>query len=85
MEEKTNGLWQSWLVSICEGCGPESRPFTDWSGDAYTRRLRAQQGPAEKPRYTYYGAPGGGSDGPASLVSNLSNENIDRIRRDPNR
>jgi len=23
VEEKTNGLWQSWLVSVCDGCGDQ--------------------------------------------------------------
>ncbi|MEA1833460.1 hypothetical protein U8607_15350 [Methylobacterium durans] len=29
VQERTNGLWQSWLVSICEGCGPSGRPYQD--------------------------------------------------------
>jgi hypothetical protein len=88
MEEKTNGLWQSWLVSVCEGCGPDGRRFTDQSGEAYVRRLRAQQdrNAADRPRYTYsYPSGGDRSARIDNVASHLTNENIDQIRRDPNR
>jgi hypothetical protein len=30
VQEKTNGLWQSWLVSVCEGCG-DQKPAKAWN------------------------------------------------------
>lgn len=88
MQEKTNGLWQSWLVSVCEGCGSDRRPFTDRDGDEYLKRLRAKQasGTTEKPKYIYYYPAGGEQKAkPSNIAVNLSNESIDQIRRDPNR
>ncbi|GJD58899.1 hypothetical protein [Methylobacterium dankookense] len=87
MEEKTNGLWQSWLVSVCEGCGSDGQPFTDLSGEEYAKRQRAQQdrGPATRPRYTYYYPSRGDRMNVENIAVNLKNENIDQIRRDPNR
>ncbi|GLS44759.1 hypothetical protein GCM10007884_27470 [Methylobacterium brachythecii] len=26
--ERTNGLWQSWVVAICQGCGVRERQYT---------------------------------------------------------
>ncbi|UIY45778.1 hypothetical protein [Methylobacterium radiotolerans] len=34
VQEKTDGLWQSWLVSVCDGCGDQkpakARRLEDW-------------------------------------------------------
>ena len=87
MRQKTNGLWQSWVVSICEGCD-DQKPYG-------TRRL--EDWPARRGRYTT-----GPADSKAagssvhhvesrraevrrhgSLEANLSTENIDAIRRMP--
>jgi hypothetical protein len=28
MTERTNGLWQSWVVAICQGCGVRERQYS---------------------------------------------------------
>jgi hypothetical protein len=86
VQQKTDGLWQSWLVSICEGCGPERQPFTDKTGEDFIRKIRPQlsQPAANKPTYVYY-YPATGSELNLNTANDLSNESIDRIRRDPNR
>ena len=90
MRERTNGLWQSWLVSVCEGCGPERRPF-------FKRRTQVSQKTPEKV------APGPTARQPvqkavgpkvvatrvvssrkvASIYEDLSDSRIDQIRRAP--
>jgi len=88
MEEKTNGLWQSWLVSICQGCGSDRMPAADRDGLIYAKKVREQQGraPTGKARYTYFYPTRMLRSGNRQMMAdNLSNENIDQIRRDPNR
>lgn len=71
-EERTNGLWQSWLLSVCEGCA--SLPPAAQHVQAVERRdaeLSLRRAP---PR------PNGGG-GPTKL----SNEDLDRIRVMPRR
>ncbi|GJE25981.1 hypothetical protein [Methylobacterium organophilum] len=101
IDQRTSGLWQSWLVSICEGCGPERHLYSDRDTQDFMRRQSrraAEKGDAKpdgtaegKPegkarRYVYF-PPAGivrvGASG--SLYNDLSNHNIDQIRRDPNR
>lgn len=87
MQQRTDGLWQSWLVSVCEGCGEARRPFSDREGAEYLRKLRAaqpEQAPS-RPRLTYYVPPGDRVPRTDNISADLSNENIDQIRRDPNR
>ncbi len=87
MQQRTDGLWQSWLVSVCEGCGEARRPFSDRDGADYLKKLRAGQ-PEEaqgRPRFTYYYPAGGRLPRPDNISADLSNQNIDQIRRDPNR
>lgn len=89
MAEKTDGLWQSWLVSVCDGCGDQkparALKLEDWPN----RNALATTGSidhraaAEKPRQVeakrvevrHYG----------SLEADLSPENVDSIRRMPQR
>lgn len=87
MQQRTDGLWQSWLVSVCEGCGEARQPFTDRDGANYLRKLRAgqpEQVPS-RPRFTYHYPAGGRVPRADNISADLSNENIDQIRRDPNR
>ncbi|MGU3360356.1 hypothetical protein ACLBWX_08495 [Methylobacterium sp. M6A4_1b] len=92
VEEKTNGLWQSWTVSICEGCGttPSYKTTID---DDFANRKRvvdlkskgesARSAPAKvarpAPEQPSPQAPG------RSLYADLSTENISQIRRMPGR
>lgn len=88
VQERTNGLWQSWLVSICQGCGADRMPAADTDGSAYVKRMRDQQAqqPTGKPKYTYFYPTKTMRSGKIQIMTNnLSNENIDQIRRDPNR
>ena len=32
-EERTNGLWQSWVVAICQGCGVRERQYSPQDED----------------------------------------------------
>ena len=85
VDEKTNGLWQSWTTSICEGCGntPSYREtvrndFENRRGIA-ARRLEANLGSKRRgDSQTSQLAPER-----RSLYTDLSNENIDQIRRMP--
>lgn len=89
MEEKTNGLWQSWLVSICNGCSDQKPPLKieDWpSRDVpLTTGSVNLKASSEKSHHLdvkqtvvhhrHYG----------SLEADLSPENVDSIRRTPQR
>lgn len=87
VEERTNGLWQSWLTSVCEGCGdtPSYRKTVD--DDFANRRSLASRGseslagrepskrlPRNKPES--FGRP---------LYADLSPEIVGQIRRMPKR
>ena len=90
MREKTNGLWQSWLVSICEGCGPERTPY-------FKRRTQLGQktpelaSPALASQHaapkTVYSKTVASRAAPnrkvASIYEDLSDSRIDQIRRAP--
>ncbi|MCJ2013866.1 hypothetical protein [Methylobacterium sp. J-076] len=89
MEEKTDGLWQSWLVSVCDGCG-DRKPakalrFEDWPAHDASRPTGTLE--AKAPSGTPATAPPGKPDLPArsSLEADLSPENIGAIRRMPPR
>lgn len=90
MREKTNGLWQSWLVSICEGCGPERTPY-------FKRRTQLGQNSSEKAApvvASQQAAPKAvepkavashatSRRNVASIYEDLSDSRIDQIRRTP--
>lgn len=87
IEEKTNGLWQSWTMSICEGCGntPSYKKTVD---DDFANRKglylsksngRALRNEALASRARPLGKPG------RSFYADLSPENISQIRRMPGR
>lgn len=44
-EEKTNGLWQSWVVAICQGCGVRERQHSRKDVDELVARSAAQTKP----------------------------------------
>ena len=86
-EEKTNGLWQSWLVSVCDGCG-DQKP---------AKALRREDMPVrDLPNITgSIGRRPPRDDGKShaarpveirhhnTLAADLSPENVDSIRRMP--
>ena len=86
--EKTNGLWQSWLVAICDGCGDQkparSLKLEDWpnrEGPATTGSLshRAAHETAHHDTKRIAAPPH------SSLEADLSPKNLDSIRRMPRR
>ena len=88
VREKTNGLWQSWLVSICEGCGPERQPYfkrerTQVSEGARSNVVAAQKPTVAAPKTVAVVAKPPKPAMHASLVADLSPSNIDQIRRMP--
>lgn len=87
VEEKTNGLWQSWLVSVCDGCGDQKPakalkledwpnrnvPMTTGSVDQKAPSTKAHHSEAKRAEVHHHG----------SLEADLSPENVDLIRRMP--
>jgi hypothetical protein len=87
VEEKTNGLWQSWVVSVCDGCGDQkpakalkledwpSRnvPLTTGSVDQKAPSAKGHNNEAKRAEVHHHG----------SLEADLSPENIDSIKRMP--
>lgn len=85
VEEKTNGLWQSWLVSVCDGCGDQKPakalkledwpnrnvPMTTGSVDQKAPSTKAHHSEAKRAEVHHHG----------SLEADLSPENVDLIRR----
>lgn len=41
-EDRTNGLWQSWAVAICQGCGVRERLYSKMDATAMVGRAEAQ-------------------------------------------
>lgn len=86
IQEKTTGLWQSWLVSVCDGCGDQKpakalkledwpyRPAPVTTGSILHKALPVAARPDAKP-------PGPRRRG--TLEADLSPENVDSIRRMP--
>lgn len=87
-DERTNGLWQSWLVSICKGCDnlPPAKQHVEEQArrDAATSlRTTERQRPPEETK-PVAGKEGGRSEA-RTLESNLSDQAVDRIRATPGR
>lgn len=89
MQEKTDGLWQSWLVSVCAGCG-DQKPvralrYEDWP----KRNVPLATGSIEKSAPTKSARPTDDVKVTAhhrgTLEADLSPENVDSIRRGPQR
>ena len=85
VEEKTNGLWQSWLTSVCDGCGDTPSYRNTVADDFANRRsvasrgtgiVAARQAPrrASKDKREGYGR---------RLYADLSPEAVGQIRRMP--
>ena len=86
-DERTNGLWQSWVVSVCAGCGDQKPakalkledwplrniPLTTGSVDRKVHSEKARQAEAKRVEIRSHG----------SLEADLSPENVDLIRRMP--
>jgi hypothetical protein len=86
-EEKTNGLWQSWVVSVCDGCGDQkpakalkvedwpnrNLPLTTGSVDQKTPPLKANHAETNRGEVRHHG----------NMEADLSPENVDSIRRMP--
>lgn len=87
-QEKTDGLWQSWLVSICDGCSDQkparALKLKDWPN---------REGPATTGSVTHKAPREAAHDDTrhaearphGSLEADLSPENLDSIRRLPQR
>ena len=87
MEEKTDGLWQSWVVSVCKGCGDQkparALKLEDWptrdaalttgSVDRKPSLEKMHSAEAKRTEVHRHG----------SLEADLSPENVDSIRRMP--
>ncbi|WP_264045106.1 hypothetical protein [Methylobacterium flocculans] len=86
MREKTNGLWQSWLVSICEGCGPERQPYfkrspTQVSEKAAPKPAVVQSKSNDMPKIAAIQLQK--RSRVITVASDLSDSSIDQIRRAP--
>jgi hypothetical protein len=88
MQERTNGLWQSWTTSICEGCGGNTPSYRKTIQDDFANRKSfvglSPGAPAVAPDPSPRRAAAPARDG-RQLYSDLSTENIDQIRRMPRR
>lgn len=83
MQEKTDGLWQSWIVSICEGCGPQMLSYKQRALDAGMKREAAT---SERPASAEVRSRPVIVQRPtrpkiARIYADLSAEGLDRIRR----
>ncbi|MDF2598177.1 MAG: hypothetical protein K0Q54_1000 [Methylobacterium brachiatum] len=81
-QERTDGLWQSWLVSVCDGCGDQKPARALRLEDWPNRQAAAAPGTADR---TALSARVRAADiAPhRSLAVDLSPENITHIRRMP--
>lgn len=87
MQEKTNGLWQSWVVSVCDGCGDQkpakalkvedwpnrNLPLTTGSVDQKAPPTKVNHTETKRVEVRHHG----------SLEADLSPDNVDSIRRMP--
>lgn len=87
MREKTNGLWQSWLVSICEGCGPERKPYFKRDASQFSEKA-APNAVADRGKSSDMGkvavARPQKRNSVITIAADLSDNNIDQIRKTPN-
>ena len=89
LEEKTNGLYQSWLVSICQGCGMDVRPAArDLKNKDFPMRdvpltTGASESKTKKPENAEHAAASGRRERHTSIAADLSPGNVDAIRRQP--
>ncbi|SFM79671.1 hypothetical protein [Methylobacterium pseudosasicola] len=80
-QEKTDGLWQSWLVSVCDGCG-DQKPARALRIEDWPDRKAAATGPADR-RAAPTWVRTADTHPHRSLAADLSPDNITGIRRMP--
>ncbi|WP_162560867.1 hypothetical protein [Methylobacterium durans] len=87
VQERTNGLWQSWLVSVCEGCGPKMKPYSETIRNDQERNVptfTVGETSFDAARLaSYRSLPS--SEYSRRIYTDLTTENIDQIRRSPSR
>ena len=81
MQERTNGLWQSWLVSICEGCGPQVPSYKARDLEMKRAAVPRETVPVTRHAVGIANAPSAKRTTVASNYADLSPEGIERIRR----
>jgi len=88
VQEKTTGLWQSWVVSVCDGCGDQKPAkalrIEDWptrASPAATGSIDHKALPVAARQDAKLAAP----RPHGNLEADLSPENVDSIRRMPQR
>ena len=85
-QEKTNGLWQSWLVSVCDGCGDQKPARAVRGEDWPLRSVPLTTGSIDKagPEKKQHAEAKRTDTRPrGALEANLSPENVGSIRRMP--
>ena len=85
VEEKMNGLWQSWTMSICDGCG-NTASYKKTVGDDFANRkgLYLSRSNGRALRNQALASRTGSPEKPGrSLSADLSPENVSQIRRMP--
>ena len=87
LEEKTNGLYQSWLVSICQGCGVDVQtPAKELKAKDFPSRSVPLGGTAsdqitKKPKEAQHAAATERQQLQTSIAADLSPGNVNAIRR----
>ena len=86
VKERTDGLWQSWLVSVCNGCGDQkparALKVQDWPDRAGPATTGSVARPT-KPVAARHDDKPAASHPHGSLEADLSPENVNSIRRMP--
>ena len=91
VDEKTNGLFQSWVVSICQGCGVDVKPPAKElkAKDFPPRDVPMTTGAIDPGRKaeasTQAAAPEVRKQSPITTAADLTPGNIDAIRQKPRR
>ena len=90
VDEKTNGLFQSWVVSICQGCGADLKPVREMKAKEFPdRNVPMTTGAIDtnrKPQVTKLAAvPESRKHLHTSAAADLSPEGLEAIRSMPRR
>ncbi|MCJ2067988.1 hypothetical protein MKK75_04050 [Methylobacterium sp. J-030] len=87
VDEKTNGLWQSWVVSVCDGCGDQkparALKLEDWPNRNVPMTTGSVNPKAPATKVDHAEAKRVEARHHHSLEADLSPENVDAIRRMP--
>lgn len=81
-QEKTDGLWQSWLVSVCDGCG-DQKPARALRLEEWPNRAAAAVPGADDRKAPPTRVRAADTAPRRSLAADLSPENVTSIRRMP--